>query len=62
MITVESLEQALDALPTLDGATQDAFKEAYASLEDGAPVEGPPNADQYVSEAPTTETTIGPPL
>ena len=30
MITVDVPEQALDALPTLEGGTQDAFKEAYA--------------------------------
>ena len=43
-------------------ATQDAFKEACASLEDRAPTGGPPNVDQVVSEAPSAETTIGPPL
>ena len=62
VIIMDSPERALDALPTLEGATQDASKEACASLEDGAPTGGPPNADQAVSEAPATERTIGPPL
>ena len=60
MITVNSPEKAPDALPTLEGATQDAFKEACASLENEAPVERPPNIDKDVREALTAETTIGP--
>ena len=46
----------------LEGSAQDASKEACASLEDGAQTEGPPNADQAVSEAPSIETTVGPSL
>ena len=59
MVTVDSLEQAFDALPALEGAAQDATRGACALLEDGAPTRGPPNADQAVREAPTSETTIG---
>ena len=36
VITVDSLERAPDALPTLEGVTQDASKEACALLENGA--------------------------
>ena len=31
-------------------------------LEYEAPTEGPPNTDQVISEAPSIETTVGPPL
>ena len=62
VITVDSLERASEALPALACATQDASKEACASLEDGVPTGGPPNVDQVISEAPSTETTVGPPL
>ena len=37
--------------------SQDASREAYASLEDGVPVEGPPNADELVRDA-SSETTV----
>ena len=37
----------------LEGASQEASREACASLEDGVPVEGPPNADGVVGEAPS---------
>ena len=36
VITMDSPERAFDALPALEGAAQDASKEACASLEDGA--------------------------
>ena len=62
VITVDSLERASDAQPTLEGAAQDIFKEACASLEEGALAEGPPNVDQAVSEAPYVGTIVGPPL
>ena len=62
VIIADSLEQASNALSALEGATQDASKEAYASLEDGALAGGPPNAYQVVSEAPSTETIVGSPL
>ena len=62
MIIVDSLEQAPDALPALEGAAQDASKEDCASLEDRALSKGSPNVDQVVSEAPTAEITIGPSL
>ena len=45
VITMDSPERAIDALLALEGVAQDASKEAYASLEDGAPAGGPPNVD-----------------
>ena len=62
VITVDSSERAYDALPALEGAAQDASREACPSLEDGTLVGGPPNADQVVNEAPFVGTTIGLPL
>ena len=62
VIVVNSPKRASNVLPALEGATQDASREACASLEDGAPAEGLPNIDRAVSEAPTTKTTISPPL
>ena len=59
---MDSPERASNALPALEGAAQDASREAYASQEDGALAEGPPNTYQVVSEAPSTETIVGPPL
>ena len=55
-----SPERASNSLSTLEGAAQDASKEACASLEDGALVGGPPNADQVVREAPYVETIVSP--
>ena len=57
---MDSPGRAFDALPMLEGTGQDASKEACALLEDGAQTGGPPNADQVISEAPTTKTTISP--
>ena len=51
---MDSPERASDALSALEGATQDASKKACALLEDEAQAEGPPNANQAVSEAPST--------
>ena len=48
---MDSLERAFDALPALEGATQDASREVYASLEDGVPVEGLSNGDSVMREA-----------
>ena len=62
VIVVNSPKRASNVLPALEGATQDASREACASLEDGAPAGGLPNVDRAVSEAPTTKTTISPPL
>ena len=50
---MDFLEQASNALPTLEGASQDASKEACALLEDGVPTGGPPNADGVMMEAPS---------
>ena len=47
-ITVGFLKQAFDALLALEGASQDAYREACASLEDGAPTGGPPDANGVV--------------
>ena len=59
---MDSPERASDALSTLEGATQDASRETCASLEDGAPTGGPPNANQVVREAPSAKTVVGPSL
>ena len=53
VITVDSLELASGALLTLEGASQDASREACASLEDGVSVGGPPNSDKVVGKAPS---------
>ena len=53
VITVDSSERASDALSALEDASQDAFGEACASLEEGVPTEGPPDADGVVGEAPS---------
>ena len=58
---MDSPERAFDALPTLEGAAQDASLDACASLEDGAPTKGPPNVDKVVGEA-LLETVVGPSL
>ena len=42
---MDSLDRDFDALPPLEGAAQDASKEAYASLEDGALAKRPPNTN-----------------
>ena len=43
----------------MEGAAQDAPREACSSLEDGVPVEGPRNTDNVVREAPS-EVAVGP--
>ena len=62
VVTLDSPERASDALPALEDATQDASKEACASLKDGIPARGLPSADKVVAEAPSVETTVGHPL
>ena len=62
VISMDSQERSSDALPALEGASQDASREACASQEDKVPSGGLPNADQVVSKALTVETTIGPSL
>ena len=52
VITVDSPERASDALPALEGAAQEAHREACASLENGVLTGGPPNADRVVGETP----------
>ena len=59
VIVVNSLEQASNALLALEGAAQDASREACASLKDGVPVGGPRNVDRVVREAPL-EVVVGP--
>ena len=59
IISVDSPEQAFDALSALEGASQDASREACALLEDGVPTRGPPNADGVVGEAPS-KIVVGP--
>ena len=51
VITVDSPDRASDALLALEGAAQEAPREPYASLEDGIPDKGPPNADRAIGEA-----------
>ena len=52
IITVDSSKWALDSLPALEGATQEAPKETCVSLEDGVPDGGPPDANKVMGEAP----------
>ena len=52
VITVDSLEQASNALQALEGAAQEAPREACASLEDEIPNGGSPNANRAMGEAP----------
>ena len=56
---MDSVERAPDALPTLEGASQDAPREAYAPLEDGVPTGGAPNSEEVVGEAPS-KIVVGP--
>ena len=57
MTSVDSPEQALSALPALEG---DA-REAFASLENGAPAGGPPLDDEVLNESFPAKETGGPP-
>ena len=59
VVTLDSPEQASDALPTLEGTTQGVPKESYTSLENGILVRGPLSADNVVGEAPFAETIVG---
>ena len=45
IIFVNSLERSFDALPALEGASQDDSREACASSEDEVPFGGLPNID-----------------
>ena len=45
-----------DGILALEGTAQGALLEAYETLEDRAPVEGFPNVDQVVGEAPSEVT------
>ena len=51
VIIVDSIERAPNALPALDGVSQDASGEACASLKDGVPFGGSPNATRVDGEA-----------
>ena len=42
VVTLDSLERASEAIPALEGATQEAYREASKVLEDGVPAKGPP--------------------
>ena len=59
VIAVDSSERASDDLPALEGASHDASREDYASLEDRVPVRGLPDANGVVGEAPS-EINDGP--
>ena len=48
VVSLDSPQQASDALPALEGAAQDASREAYAYLEDGIPAGKPPSVDKVV--------------
>ena len=51
MVSVDSPERALGALPALEGGAEGAFVEACASLEDEAPTGEPPLDDEVAIEA-----------
>ena len=57
VITVDSPDRAVDAQLALEGAPQDASKEACASLEDGILVGGSPGAEGVVAKAPLVVAT-----
>ena len=46
VITLDSPERASDVVPTLEGTTQEAYREACALLEDGSIAQGPPSVDK----------------
>ena len=50
---MDSLEQTPNDMLDLEGSALDALKEAFATLEDQAPVRGSPNANQVLGEAPS---------
>ena len=52
---MDSLEQDSNSILALEGATQEASREACASLEDGSIVGGPLGANNVVGEAPSEE-------
>ena len=51
VINVDSIDRAFDAQSTLEGALEDASREACASLENGITAGGSPNAEGVVAEA-----------
>ena len=51
IIVVDSLEQAPEVMLALEGATQGALQEAYATREDQGLTGGSPNTDQVMGEA-----------
>ena len=57
---MDSPDQSSKALLALEGAAQDASREACVSLEDGVPAWGPTSDDNVVGEAPSVETIVGP--
>ena len=59
VVTLDSPEQASDALPTLEGTTQHVPRESYTSLENGILARGPLSTDNVVGEAPFAETVVG---
>ena len=61
MISVDSQERTLNALPDFDSEAQGASWEACASLEDGTPVGEPPLIDKVANEASPTDEADGPP-
>ena len=61
MISVDSPERALDALPTVEGDALRVSREACASLEDQAPTGKPPLEDKAANEALHVEEVGSPP-
>ena len=59
IINVDFPDQASDAQPALEGAPQDAPKEACAPSEDRIPAEGSLGAEGVVAEAPL-EVVVAP--
>ena len=56
---MDSPKWAVEAIPALEGAAQEAFREADKVLEDGVPVGGPSDSDRVAMEAPS-EIVVGP--
>ena len=59
VITLDYPKRASDAILAFEGTTQEASREACASLEDGGPIRGPLGANKVVGEAPS-EAVVGP--
>ena len=56
---MDSPKRDSEAIPTLEGATQESSREAGKALEDGVPAEGHSDTDRVVREA-YLEIAIGP--